>query len=210
MKASIERLAEALRAPVDAEGLAGLASFVALVGDWNRRMNLTAARTPEALVEVMCADALVLAAAPLVPERSRVVDVGSGAGGPALPLALLRQDLSLTLVEPLRKRVAFLRTAVGSLGLASRVRILETRVEPRAPSIEGAPFETAMSRATFAPAEWLPVGLVLAPRVVVLTAQEQPPAPPADVEIAHRVTYALPSTGAPRAVTVYRRPASSG
>ena len=40
------------------------------------------------------------------------IDVGSGAGAPALPFALLRPDVSLTLVEPLRKRIAFLRTAM--------------------------------------------------------------------------------------------------
>ncbi|WP_436623600.1 RsmG family class I SAM-dependent methyltransferase [Sorangium sp. So ce136] len=50
-----------------------------------------------------------------VPEGRRVVDIGAEAGTPGLPLALLRPDLDVTLVEPLQKRVAFLRTATGTL-----------------------------------------------------------------------------------------------
>lgn len=210
MKTIIAELAEALGATLDEETLAGLATFTELVHDWNARINLTAAREPGALVEVMCADAMMLAAEGVLPEGSWLVDVGSGAGGPALPLGLLRPDLSLTMVEPLRKRVTFLRTAVGTLGLASRVKVLEGRVEPAAPRVEGAPFDVAMSRATFAPAEWLSVGLALAPRVLVLTAQEDPPEPPAGVEVSGGTTYRLPSTGAARAITVYGRLPASG
>lgn len=211
MKAIIERLGEALGVTLADHDVAGLQSFTELVRDWNARMNLTAARSPEAMVEVMCADAMMLAAVPVVPLDAAVVDVGTGAGGPAVPLALLRPDLSLTLVEPLRKRVTFLRTAVGGLGLAPRVKVLEARVEPGATEGKGAaiggPFDTAMSRATFAPEDWLPAGLRLAPRVLVLTAQEDPPGSPPGVESVHRVTYRLPSSGATRVITVYQRTA---
>jgi len=53
----------------------------------------------------MLADAFVLAQ--LLPEKVSVVDVGTGAGGPALGLAFLRPDLAVTLVEPLAKRTSF-------------------------------------------------------------------------------------------------------
>lgn len=203
MKASIEKLAAALGR--DVADAAGLAAFVELVRDWNARVNLTAARTPEAMVEVMCADALVLASEALVPPDGRVVDVGSGAGGPALALAILRPDLRLTLVEPLRKRVTFLRTAVGTLGLADRVKVLEGRLELDDPGLEGAPFDLAMSRATFAPAEWLAAGTALAPRVLVLTAQEEPPEAPKGFRVGAREAYRLPSSGARRQATLYAR-----
>jgi 16S rRNA (guanine527-N7)-methyltransferase len=55
--------------------------------------------------------------APLFPRDARVVDVGSGAGLPGIPLAIARPDLQLSLVEPLERRAAFLTEVVAALGL---------------------------------------------------------------------------------------------
>jgi len=175
-----------------------LAAFAALVTTWNARLDLTAARTAEAVAEVLCADALVLAAAGLIPEGASVLDVGSGAGAPAIPLSILRPDLRLTLLEPARKRVAFLRTATGSLGLTERVRVVEGRLDPGAPAVPGA-FDLAMARATFPPAEWLALGRALAPSCLLFTAVEPPPGAVA------RADYRLPSSGAPRVLSRYDR-----
>src|SRR5262245_7384559 len=128
------------------------------------------------MVEVMICDGVVLAKDDVIPTGSRCVDVGSGAGAPAVPLALLRGDLKLTLVEPLRKRVAFLRTVLGALGLVGRVSVLERKLDPEAPGLPEAPYDVALSRATFAPELWLTAGLALAPRILVLLAGQQPPA----------------------------------
>lgn len=205
----IDALATALGRPVSVAARTALAEFAELVARWNARIDLTAARTPEQLCEVLFADALVLADQALVVERARVLDVGSGAGAPALPLALLRPDTSLVLVEPLRKRVAFLRTAVGTLtGLAGRVEVREARLEPSRPAVAGGPFDVALARATFAPESWLPMGLALASRTLVLTAAEAPPAPPEGASVAHAIRYALPRTDAPRTITAYARAAS--
>jgi 16S rRNA (guanine527-N7)-methyltransferase len=65
----------------------------------------------------------------LVPEGSVVADVGSGAGLPGLPLALVRPDLRVLLVEPLLRRTTFLLEAVETLGLANRVEVLRGRGE---------------------------------------------------------------------------------
>lgn len=69
------------------------------------------------------------ALAPLVGEGSRVCDVGSGAGLPGIPLALARPDLQVTLLEPLQRRAEFLRQAVDTLGLGSRVNVVRGRAE---------------------------------------------------------------------------------
>jgi 16S rRNA (guanine527-N7)-methyltransferase len=61
------------------------------------------------------------AVAEAVPPGARVVDVGSGAGLPGIPLGLLRPDLTLTLVEPMARRVEFLEEAVAELGAPWRV-----------------------------------------------------------------------------------------
>jgi 16S rRNA (guanine527-N7)-methyltransferase len=68
------------------------------------------------------------AIASLVPAGARVVDVGSGAGLPGIPLALARPDLTVTLLEPLARRVAFLTECVDRLGL-ERVTVVRGRVE---------------------------------------------------------------------------------
>jgi 16S rRNA (guanine527-N7)-methyltransferase len=202
VRAHLTALAAAVGATVDAPSQAALGAFADAVGAWGARTDLTSARGPEALAEVLFLDALVLADPSLVPEGVRVVDVGAGAGAPALPLALLRPDLDVTLVEPRRRRVAFLRTAIGQLGLQARARVVEARVDPARPALAGVPYDLAVSRATFAPERWLPLGAALAARVAVLTAG--PLGPMEGFEpTAHRA-YRVPSTGAPRSITVCR------
>lgn len=70
-----------------------------------------------------------VAVASLIPNEATVVDVGSGAGLPGIPLALYRPDLRLTLLEPLARRVNFLELAVEELGLTDRVRVIRGRAE---------------------------------------------------------------------------------
>src|SRR5262245_25357640 len=82
--------------------------------EWNARIDLTAARDAGELADLMLADAALLARR--IAPNERLVDVGSGAGGPGLALALLRPDVETTLVEPMQKRTSFLRTAVGAAG----------------------------------------------------------------------------------------------
>ncbi|MGD9957192.1 MAG: 16S rRNA (guanine(527)-N(7))-methyltransferase RsmG [Candidatus Nanopelagicales bacterium] len=65
----------------------------------------------------------------LVQPEASVADVGSGAGLPGLPLALVRPDLAVTLVEPLLRRATFLAEAVEALGLGGRVEVLRGRAE---------------------------------------------------------------------------------
>lgn len=70
-----------------------------------------------------------VAPAALIATGSSVVDVGSGAGLPGIPLAILRPDLRVTLLEPLLRRATFLTDAVEELGLTGRVRVVRARAE---------------------------------------------------------------------------------
>jgi 16S rRNA (guanine527-N7)-methyltransferase len=65
----------------------------------------------------------------LIPAGSSVADVGSGAGLPGIPLALLRPDLRVALLEPLLRRFIFLDQTVEQLGIADRVQIVRSRAE---------------------------------------------------------------------------------
>lgn len=146
--------------------------WLALLSEWNKRMDLTAARTEPELLDLMLADALVLSRDENIPKGARVVDVGTGAGAPGLALAILRPDLKVTLVEPLAKRISFMRTVLGTLG-RSDITLVRERVEnlERSPSS----FDVAISRATLGPSVWVPIGLELAPAAWALLAREEPP-----------------------------------
>ncbi len=69
------------------------------------------------------------ALAQLIHSGSSVVDVGSGAGLPGIPLAVLRPDLMITLLEPMLRRCTFLTQTVDALGLKARVRVVRSRAE---------------------------------------------------------------------------------
>lgn len=196
MRTELERLAHDLE--VELREAEGLLAYGALVAQWSRRLNLTGAKDERSLVEVLFADALILM--DRLPPSASIVDVGAGAGAPAIPLLQLRPDSRAVLIEPRRKRVAFLRTAIGSLGLVGRAEVREERLEDARPA--GAPFDVAISRATFEPSEWLTRARGLAARVVVLATAALPaPGPGQILEEEHR--YALPSTDSARILGIY-------
>jgi 16S rRNA (guanine527-N7)-methyltransferase len=99
-----------------------LCAYLDTLAAWSRRVNLTGARTPAERVRVLVAG--VVGAAPHL-EAGTLIDVGSGNGSPGLVLALLRDDLDVTLLEPRARRWAFLREAARSAG--RRVRVLRVR-----------------------------------------------------------------------------------
>jgi 16S rRNA (guanine527-N7)-methyltransferase len=89
------------------------------------------------------------AVAEAVPEGARVVDVGSGAGLPGIPLALARPDIALTLVEPMARRVEFLEEMVAELATADglRWRVVRGRAEERSVASAVGPVDVVTARA---------------------------------------------------------------
>jgi 16S rRNA (guanine(527)-N(7))-methyltransferase RsmG len=115
-----------------------IARFLDELATWGARINLVGSLERPAL-EMHVRDSL--AAARALPPGARVVDLGTGAGFPGIPIAIARADLDLVLVEIRERRVHFLRHVVRTLGL---------RCEIRRASIEEAPprlFDRALLRA---------------------------------------------------------------
>jgi len=134
---------ETLGVDVTATQRAQLVAYLALLAKWNRTYNLTAIREPERMVTHHLLDAL--AVLPHLPARPglRVLDVGSGGGVPGLPLAIVRPDWRVVMVDANHKKAAFLTQAAIELRLAN-AEAHATRVEDFAPD---APFDVVISRA---------------------------------------------------------------
>jgi 16S rRNA (guanine527-N7)-methyltransferase len=146
----LTRGADALGLRLGPDQIAAFRLYREELARWSARLNLTALRTAEEVVRAGFLDSL--ACLPLVPPGAlRVVDVGSGAGFPALPLKLLRPDLSLTLVEASRKKATFLQHMARRLGLAG-IRVIQARAEvvARDPREAGA-YDLGLARAVASP-----------------------------------------------------------
>ena len=209
----MERVVDTFAKESTAQSRRLVASFLVTLRQWNKKLDLTAAKTEDELVDLFVADAAVLAAR--LPRDAHVVDVGSGAGAPGFVLALLRPDLQLTLIEPLAKRTSFLRTfwARECEPYIPTLRILR---EPVAAARDrGETFDVALSRATFEPSAWLEVAQHLlrpppesegnVPFAVVLHAREDAPAGPASLRKADELRYSWPLTHRERQLTEYPR-----
>lgn len=101
--------------------------YAELLVDWNQRMNLTAITEPHDIVLKHFADSLTALTA--LPDRTgvSVVDVGTGAGFPGIPLAIVRDDIGLTLLDSLNKRLVFLKAVCDALGISAQ--LIHSRAE---------------------------------------------------------------------------------
>ena len=102
--------------------------YETLLLEWNQRMNLMAVRTAEGIRTRHFLDSLTPTFVTGDLSGRRLIDVGSGAGFPGLPLKILYPGLGLTLVESVAKKAAFLEAAVTELGLAD-VQVITARAE---------------------------------------------------------------------------------
>ncbi|MGB8259619.1 MAG: 16S rRNA (guanine(527)-N(7))-methyltransferase RsmG [Terracidiphilus sp.] len=106
--------------PLAEEVASRFAAYLALLVRWNARMNLTAVRDEEGILARHFVESIACARA-LPPGLGSVLDFGSGAGFPGIPIALCRPELKVTLAESQGKKAAFLNEAVRTLGLRAEV-----------------------------------------------------------------------------------------
>ncbi|MFP5236170.1 MAG: 16S rRNA (guanine(527)-N(7))-methyltransferase RsmG [Acidobacteriota bacterium] len=113
-------LAELGQEPLAAELAGKFGSYCALLLRWNARTNLTAVRDEDGILRRHMAESIACARS--LPAGIRtLLDLGSGAGFPGLPIALCRGEIAVTLAESQNKKAAFLREAVRALGVPVRV-----------------------------------------------------------------------------------------
>jgi 16S rRNA (guanine527-N7)-methyltransferase len=106
--------------PLEPETAGKFESYLSLILRWNARLNLTSLRTEDAILSIHLTESI--ACANVVPSGVRtLLDFGSGAGLPGIPIALCRPEIAVTLAESQGKKAAFLQEAVRSLGLKAKV-----------------------------------------------------------------------------------------
>ncbi len=199
-----DRFAEILRekAPLydlalDRSALASMARYLAEVDRWRRRINLTGKLSAEEL----CAHALESAfGSLLITHGKRVVDIGSGAGFPGIPIVLSRPDLSVTLIEPRARRASFLRHVLRELS-PPRSAVIEGRIE----AVGLQTFGVATTRAVGGFSGWVGEATFLTPGGALIAWTTDPSAVAAELP-RFALEKILPIPGSHRrAVALYRK-----
>jgi len=146
----VSRRLAAVGLPVADEASAALAKFVELLLRWNRVYNLTGIRGADEILDRHLIESFALRA---LLRGARVADVGTGAGLPGVPLAIVEPDRTFTLIESRAKRVRFLRHVVAELNLGN-TEVAHSRAEHLRVD---RPFDTVLARAVAPPAELLSI-----------------------------------------------------
>jgi len=100
--------------------------YMNLLLEWNEKMNLTAITDPKEIILKHFIDSLTMANK--IKEGETLIDVGTGAGFPGIPLAIVKQEVKITLLDSLNKRVHFLQDVIQVLQL-NNIRAVHARVE---------------------------------------------------------------------------------
>ena len=133
--------------PLTAEQIGQFSVYHEMLLDWNTRMNLTALTAPEDVAVKHIIDSLTAYDAARFDGARTLIDVGTGAGLPGIPLAVYAPQLTVTLLDSLNKRVRFLTEVTAAMGLPN-VRCIHARAEEAARTAEHrAAYDIVVSRA---------------------------------------------------------------
>lgn len=99
-----------------------------LLQEWNEKINLTAITDDEGIIKKHFVDSIAILKSGVIKEGSTVIDVGTGAGFPGIPLKIVRPDIKLTLLDSLNKRIKFLETVCNEAELKD-VKCVHMRAE---------------------------------------------------------------------------------
>lgn len=103
-----------------------LYDFMALLLAWNEKMNLTAIVEPEEIILKHFIDSMTIAK--YLEKNKKLIDVGTGAGFPGIPIKIIREDIEITLLDSLNKRILFLKEVIEKLQLTN-IKAIHSRVE---------------------------------------------------------------------------------
>ena len=190
-----------LELSASSEAVAALVGLAQLLEVWGSRINLTGHRSAEAIIRRLILDAAAITVQ--LPEFTSLNDLGSGAGFHGLPIAILRPEATILLVESRARRQHFQRAVVRELGLA-RVSTARGRIEEIPPR----PADVTIAQAVARPdrvLQWmLPWGV--AGGLIAIPGAENPPRIPSDPRVAEVevIHYRVPLGGPERTLWLAR------
>ena len=129
----LQKEAKKIKISLTEEKIKKLYKFMILLLEWNEKINLTAIVEPKEIILKHFIDSFTING--YISSNSKVIDVGTGAGFPGVPLAILREDVSFVLIDSLQKRINFINEVVKELDLKNIITI-HTRAEELAQNSE--------------------------------------------------------------------------
>ncbi len=143
-RAQLERRCDTLGIDLTASQLDGLAGYLELLQQWQRHLSLTGLREIEQLIDVLILESLDFLQGAFLSGPRRVLDLGTGAGVPGLPLAICQPQLAMTLLDRSQKKMVFVRRVISRLKLSHCQTVMDTaeslsrRLAPRGPGATSA------------------------------------------------------------------------
>lgn len=101
-------------------------TYMNLLLEWNQKINLTAITKPDEIILKHFIDSITIANN--IEENAKLIDVGTGAGFPGIPIKIIREDIEVTLLDSLNKRIVFLQEVIKQLSL-TKIEAVHSRVE---------------------------------------------------------------------------------
>lgn len=141
----VKQKAQEIGYTLQEEQLEQFFTYKELLIEWNKKMNLTAIEQEEDIITKHFIDSLSIAS--YIPDTTKIIDIGTGAGFPGIPLKILKKDLSITLLDSLNKRITFLEEVIRNLSLEN-IQAVHARAEELAHKEEyREQYDIAVSRA---------------------------------------------------------------
>lgn len=160
---------ESLDLPLDEDKIEQLMCFIKLLEKWNKAYNLTSIRNTEDMVRLHLLDSLAII--PFI-EGKHVIDIGTGAGLPGIPLAIYLPSISFTLLDSNAKKTRFVQQVILELKLKN-VSVCHNRVERYLPEVS---FNTVITRAFASLSDIVKLtGHLLSKNGIILAMKGQPP-----------------------------------
>jgi 16S rRNA (guanine527-N7)-methyltransferase len=189
---------------VSEKDMSRLVAYLHLLEKWNHVYNLTAIREPEQMVALHLLDSLSVL--PHIESASTLLDVGTGGGFPGIPLAIVRPELQVTLLDSSHKKTTFLKQAKAELELTN-CEVVCQRVEVWKP---GKQYDAVISRAFSELGDFVAqAGYLLAPHGVMLAMKgvhpyEEIARLPLTYRVENVVSLKVPSLSAKRHLVLLR------
>lgn len=122
----LKKYLEELDIKLNSEQILKFYNYMNLLIEWNKKLNLTAIIDPKDIIIKHFVDSLAISK--YIEENAKIIDVGTGAGFPGIPLKIYRNDIEVTLLDSLNKRINFLNYAIESLNL-KKIKTIHGRAE---------------------------------------------------------------------------------